>query len=56
MSGCEYLKVLGLEEEPRLLTVLMEKMVEMEQLQKLAEQMSACLSVEQGTQPVCICV
>ena len=48
-TGGRYLRVLGLEEEPRLLTVLMEKMEGMEQLQKLAEQMSACLSVEQGT-------
>ena len=39
-SGSEFLKVLGVEEEPHLLTVLMEKMGGMEQLQKLAEQMT----------------
>ena len=42
-SGMEFLKVLGVEEEPHLLTVLMEKMGGMEQLQKLAEQMTVRL-------------
>ena len=42
-SGSEFLKVLGVEEEPHLLTVLMEKMGGMEQLQKLAEQMTVRL-------------
>ena len=36
----EFLKVLGVEEEPHLLTVLMKKMAEVKQLQTLAEQMT----------------
>ena len=60
-SGSEFLKVLGVEEEPHLLTVLMEKMAGMKQLQTLAEQMTARLSELQGTYSyecvrVCVCV
>ena len=40
-SGSEFLKVLGVEEEPHLLTVLMEKKAEAKQLQTLAELMTA---------------
>ena len=47
-SGSEFLKVLGVEEEPHLLTVLMEKMAGMKQLQTLAEQMTVRLSELQG--------
>ena len=48
-SGSEFLKVLGVEEEPHLLTVLMEKMTGVKPLQTLAELMSACLSeLKQG--------
>ena len=39
-SGSSYLKVLGLEDEPHLVTVLMEKMLEVKQLQTLSENMS----------------
>ena len=59
-SVSEFLKVLGVEEEPHLLTVLMEKMVGVEQLQTLAEQMTARLSeLWQGmylAHYVCVCV
>ena len=49
-TGGQYLRVLGLEEEPQLLTVLMEKMAGIEQLQKLVEKMSTCLTEsQQGT-------
>ena len=48
-SGSEFLKVLGVEEEPHLLTVLLEKMTGVKPLQSLAEQMSARLSeLKQG--------
>ena len=49
-SGSEFLKVLGVEEEPHLLTALMEKMTGVNKpLQTLAEQMSARLSeLKQG--------
>ena len=48
-SGSEFLKVLGVEEEPHLLTVLMEKMTGVKPLQTLAELMSACLNeLKQG--------
>ena len=48
-SGREFLKVLGVEEEPHLLAVLMEKMAGVKQLQTLAEPMTARLSeVRQG--------
>ena len=48
-SGSEFLKVLGVEEEPHLLTVLMEKMAGVKPLHTLAEQMSARLSeLKQG--------
>ena len=42
-SGSEFLKMLGVEEDPYLLKVLMEKMGGMEQLQKLAEHMTVRL-------------
>ena len=48
-SGSEFLKVLGVEEEPHLLTVLMEKMAGVKPLQTLAGLMSAHLSeLKQG--------
>ena len=53
-SGSSYLKMLDVEEEPHLLTVLMEKMAsaEEEQLQKLAGQMAARMSdLKQGKNP-----
>ena len=43
-SGRSFLKVLGVEEEPHLVTVLMEKMVAVKQLQTLSEDMSGWLS------------
>ena len=43
-SGSSFLKVLGVEEEPHLLTVLMEKMSAVKQLQTLSEDMTAWLS------------
>ena len=43
-SGSSFLKVLGVEEEPHLLTVLMEKMSAVKQLQTLSEDMSGWLS------------
>ena len=47
--GSEFLKVLGVEEEPHLLTVLMKKMSGVKPLQTLAELMSARLSeLKQG--------
>ena len=53
-SGGSYLKVLGVEEDPQLLSVLLEKMTEMKQLRKLVEPISARLSeLKQG---VCLCV
>ena len=54
-SGREFLKVLGVEEEPHLLTVLMEKMAGVKQLQTLAEQMTARLNELQGSLE-CMCV
>ena len=48
-SGSEFLKVLGVEEEPHLLTVLMEKMAGVKSLQTLAGLMSAHLcELKQG--------
>ena len=43
-SGRSFLKVLGVEEEPHLVTVLMEKMSTVKQLQTLSEDMSSWLS------------
>ena len=58
-SGREFLKVLGVEEEPHLLTVLMEKMAGVKQLQTLTELMTARLSELQQGKPtacsVCVC-
>ena len=49
-SGISFLKVLGVEEEPHLVTVLMEKMSAVKQLQTLSEDMSGWLSgSKQGT-------
>ena len=49
-SGRLYLKALGVEEEPHLVTVLMEKMSAVKQLQTLSEDMNAWLSgSKQGT-------
>ena len=49
-SGRSFLKVLGVEEEPHLVTVLMEKMSAVKQLQTLSEDMSAWMSgSKQGT-------
>ena len=56
-SGSSYLKVLGVEEEPHLLTVLMEKMPAVKQLQTLSEDMSGWLSrSKQGIALVCVLV
>ena len=43
-SGSSYLKVLEVEEDPTLVTVLMEKMSAVKQLQRLAEDMTTWLS------------
>ena len=43
-SGRSFLKVLGVEEEPHLVTVLMEKMSAVKELQTLSEDMSDWLS------------
>ena len=43
-SGSSYLKVLGVEEDPQLVTVLMKKMSVVKQLQRLAEDMTTWLS------------
>ena len=51
-SGRSYLKVLGVEEEPHLVNVLMEKMLEVKQLQTLSENMSDWL--KQGIL-FCVC-
>ena len=55
-SGSSYLKVLGVE-EPHLVTVLMEKMSAVKQLQTLSEDMSSWLSgSKQGIALVCALV
>ena len=43
-SGSSFLKVLGIEEEPHIVTVLMEKMSVVKQLQTLSEDMTTWLS------------
>ena len=43
-TGGQYLRVLGLEDEPLLLAVLLEKMEEVKPLQELAKQMSTSLT------------
>ena len=49
-SGRSFLKVLGVEEEPHLVTVLMEKMSAVKELQTLSKDMSDWLSgSKQGT-------
>ena len=54
-SGRSFLKVLGVEEEPHLVTVLMEKMSAVKQLQTLSEDMSGWLSgSKQGIALVCV--
>ena len=45
-TGSSFLKVLGVEEDPQLLTVLMEKMTNVEQLQMLWKLMSILLSAK----------
>ena len=56
-SGSSYLKVLGVEEEPHLVTVLMEKMSAVQQLQTLSQDMSDWLSgSKQGIALVCVLV
>ena len=56
-SGRSFLKVLGVEEEPNLVTVLMEKMSAVKQLQTLSEDMSGWLSgSKQGIALVCVLV
>ena len=56
-SGSSFLKVLGVEEEPHLVTVLMEKMSAVKQLQTLSEDMSSWLSgSKQGIALVCVLV
>ena len=56
-SGSSYLKLLGVEEEPHLVTVLMEKMSAVKQLQTRSEDMSSWLSgSKQGIALVCVLV
>ena len=56
-SGSSFLTVLGVEEEPHLVTVLMEKMSAVKQLQTLSEDMSGWLSgSKQGIALVCVLV
>ena len=57
-SGRSYLKVLGVEEEPHLVTMLMEKMSAVKELQTLSEDMSDWLSgLKQGIAAlVCVLV
>ena len=56
-SGRSFLNVLGVEEEPHLVTVLMEKMSAVKQLQTLSEDMSGWLSgSKQGIALVCVLV
>ena len=45
-SGSSFLKMLGVEEEPHLVTVLMEKMSAVKQLQSLSEDMTTWLNGE----------
>ena len=49
ITGSSFLKTLGLEEEPHLLVPLVSAMSGVEQLQTLAENMSAVLRSKQGT-------
>ena len=56
-SGRSFLKVLGVEEEPHLMAVLMEKMSAVKQLQTLSEDMSSWLSrSKQGIALICVLV
>ena len=60
-TGGQYLRVLGLEDEPLLLAVLLEKMEEVKPLQELAKQMSTSLTEsKRGTVvlhfSLCVCV
>ena len=49
-TGCSFFQVLGVEEDPQLLTVLMEKMANVGQLQALWKSMSTLLSaIKQGS-------
>ena len=52
-TGGQYLRVLGLENEPLLLAVLLEKMEEIKPLQELAKQMFTSLTEsKQGSSPL----
>ena len=55
-SGRSFLKVLGVEEEPHLVTVLMEKMSTVKQLQTLSEDMSSWLSGSKHGIAFLVCV
>ena len=55
VTGSSFLKTLGLEEEPHLLVPLVSAMSGVEQLQTLAENMSAVLRSKQGT-ATCSCM
>ena len=55
-SGRSFLKVLGVEEEPHLVTVLMEKMSAVKELQTLSEDMSDWLSRSKQGMAALVCV
>ena len=55
-SGSSFLKVLGVEEEPHLVTVLMEKMSAVKELQTLSEDMSDWLSGSKQGIAALVCV
>ena len=55
-SGRSFLKVLRVEEEPHLLTVLMEKMSAVKELQTLSEDMSDWLSGSKQGIAALVCV
>ena len=55
-SGRSFLKVLGVEEEPHLVTVLMEKMSAVKELQTLSEDMSDWLSGSKQGIATLVCV
>ena len=55
-SGRSFLKVLGVEEEPHLVTVLMEKMSAVKELQTLSEDMSDWLSGSKQGIAALVCV
>ena len=55
-SGRSFLKVLGMEEEPHLVTLLMEKMSAVKELQTLSEDMSDWLSASKQGIAALVCV